>query len=51
MISNDLDPEQEKRRLVAVLAPCVLGQRTCQPVLLMVEDVHGSAPTSLAFLR
>ncbi|MCC6626289.1 MAG: AAA family ATPase [Chloroflexi bacterium] len=46
-----LDPEQEKRRLFAALARMILDLAAGQPVLLIIEDVHWSDPTSLEFLR
>ena len=45
-----LEPEQEKRRLFAVLATFFLQQSTQTPVLIVIEDVHWSDDTSLDFL-
>ena len=45
-----LEPEQEKRRLFAVLATFFLHLSTQAPVLLIIEDVHWSDDTSLDFL-
>ncbi|HEY6410203.1 MAG TPA: AAA family ATPase, partial [Ktedonobacteraceae bacterium] len=46
-----LEPEQEKRRLFAVLATFFLHLSTQAPVLLIIEDVHWSDDTSLDFLH
>ncbi|HEX6482672.1 MAG TPA: AAA family ATPase [Ktedonobacteraceae bacterium] len=46
-----LDPEQEKRRLFAVLANFFIRLSTQSPVLLIIEDVHWSDDTSLDFLH
>jgi DNA-binding CsgD family transcriptional regulator len=46
-----LEPEQEKRRLFAVLARFFLHQAATHPLLLIVEDVHWSDETSLEFLH
>src|SRR6202165_2872035 len=48
---SHLEPEQEKRRLFAVLATFFLHLSTQAPVLLIVEDVHWSDDTSLDFLH
>ncbi len=45
------DPEQEKRRLFAVLAQYFIGQASSQAVLLIIEDIHWSDETSLEFLH
>jgi predicted ATPase len=45
-----LEPEQEKRRLFAVLARFFLHLSAQTPVLMVVEDVHWSDDTSLDFL-
>lgn len=47
----DLEPEQEKHRLFAVLATFFLHLSTQLPVLLIIEDVHWSDDTSLDFLH
>ncbi|HEY6542946.1 MAG TPA: AAA family ATPase [Ktedonobacteraceae bacterium] len=46
-----LEPEQEKRRLFAVLATFFLHLSTQSPVLLIIEDAHWSDDTSLDFLH
>jgi tetratricopeptide (TPR) repeat protein len=46
-----LEPEQEKRRLFAVLATFFLHLSTQSPLLLLIEDVHWSDDTSLDFLH
>jgi predicted ATPase/DNA-binding NarL/FixJ family response regulator len=46
-----LEPEQEKRRLFAVLATFFLHLSTQSPILLVIEDVHWSDDTSLDFLH
>jgi tetratricopeptide (TPR) repeat protein len=46
-----LEPEQEKRRLFAVLATFFLRLSTQSPVLLIIEDAHWSDDTSLDFLH
>jgi DNA-binding CsgD family transcriptional regulator len=45
------DPEQEKRRLSAVLAQFFINQAAKQPLLLIVEDLHWCDDTSLEFLH
>jgi DNA-binding CsgD family transcriptional regulator/tetratricopeptide (TPR) repeat protein len=46
-----LDPEQEKRRLFAVLVNFFIHLLSQSPVLLIIEDVHWSDDTSLDFLH
>ncbi|MBA2288359.1 MAG: AAA family ATPase [Ktedonobacteraceae bacterium] len=45
-----LEPEQEKRRLFAVLANFFTHLSASSPLLLIIEDVHWSDSTSLDFL-
>ena len=47
---SQLEPEQEKRRLFAVLTTFFHSLSLHTPVLLIVEDVHWSDATSLEFL-
>ncbi len=46
-----LEPEQEKRRLFAVLANFFLHLAESSPLLLIIEDIHWSDSTSLDFLH
>ena len=46
-----LEPEQEKRRLFAVLASFFIHLSAPSPILLVIEDVHWSDSTSLDFLH
>ena len=46
-----LEPEQEKRRLFAVLANFFIRLSASTPILLIIEDVHWSDSTSLDFLH
>ncbi len=46
-----LEPEQEKRRLFAVLANFFIQLSASSPLLLIIEDVHWSDSTSLDFLH
>ncbi len=46
-----LEPEQEKRRLFAVLTKFFIGFSTQSPMILMIEDAHWSDATSLDFLH
>jgi DNA-binding CsgD family transcriptional regulator len=46
-----LEPEQEKRRLFAVLTKFFLDLAVYSPTLLVVEDIHWSDDTSLDFLH
>lgn len=46
-----LEPEQEKRRLFAVLANFFMRLSATSPLLLIIEDVHWSDSTSLDFLH
>ncbi len=48
--SSSTDPEQEKRRLFAVLTHFFTEQAARQPVILIVEDVHWCDDLSLEFL-
>jgi predicted ATPase/DNA-binding CsgD family transcriptional regulator len=51
-ISNPpLEPEQEKRRLFAVLGNFFFHLSTRSPLLLIIEDAHWSDDTSLDFLH
>ena len=45
-----LDPEQEKRRLFAVLLHFFTRQAEHHPTLLVIEDIHWCDETSLEFL-
>lgn len=45
-----LDPEQEKRRLFAVLLNFFTRQAERRPTLLVIEDIHWCDETSLEFL-
>jgi len=46
-----LEPEQEKRRLFAVLATFFTSLSASSPLLIIIEDVHWSDSTSLDFLH
>jgi predicted ATPase len=46
-----LEPEQEKRRLFAVMANFFIRLSTQCPVLLIIEDIHWGDDTSLDFLH
>jgi tetratricopeptide (TPR) repeat protein len=46
-----LEPEQEKRRLFAVLANFFIRLSATSPLLIIIEDVHWSDSTSLDFLH
>src|SRR5215469_11799690 len=46
-----LEPEQEKRRLFAVLTNFFIDLSVHSPILLVIEDVHWSDQTSLDFLH
>lgn len=46
-----LEPEQEKRRLFAILSTFFLHLATQSPVLFILEDIHWSDDTSLDFLH
>ncbi len=50
MVSSSLDPQQEKRRLFALLLHFFTQQATHQPLLFIVEDLHWSDETSLELL-
>jgi DNA-binding CsgD family transcriptional regulator/Tfp pilus assembly protein PilF len=45
------DPEQEKRRLFAVMRNLLIRLAHQQPVLFIIEDLHWSDDTSLDFLH
>ncbi|MBV9257457.1 MAG: AAA family ATPase, partial [Ktedonobacteraceae bacterium] len=45
------NPEQEKRRLFAVMTNLLIHLARQQPVLLVIEDLHWSDDTSLDFLH
>ncbi len=46
-----LEPEQEKRRLFALLTKFFIDLSLQSPILLIIEDVHWSDTTSLDFLH
>ena len=46
----ELDPEQEKRRLFNLLTQSFLRLASQHPLVLAIEDLHWSDPTSLDFL-
>ena len=46
-----LEPEQEKRRIFAVLSTFFLNLSANSPLLLIIEDVHWCDDTSLDFLH
>src|SRR5579884_8431 len=46
-----LEPEQEKRRIFAVLTKFFIDLSIRSPILIVVEDVHWSDDTSLDFLH
>ena len=48
---SPLEPEQEKRRLFAVLTKFFIDFSMQSPTLLIIEDVHWSDTTSLDFLH
>ncbi len=48
---SDLEPEQEKRRLFALLATFFLQLSAQSPLLLVIEDMHWCDDTSLDFLH
>jgi DNA-binding CsgD family transcriptional regulator len=45
-----LEPEEEKRRLFVALSSFLLDQAEQRPLVLVIEDLHWSDETSLAFL-
>ncbi len=48
--SPQADPEQEKRRIFAVMTHFFTGQAAAHPVFLVVEDIHWCDDLSLEFL-
>ena len=50
MAPSTLDPQQEQRRLFALLLQFFTEQATRQPLLFIVEDLHWSDETSLELL-
>ncbi len=50
MVPSSLDPQQEKRRLFALLLHFFTQQATHQPLLFIVEDLHWSDDISLELL-
>ena len=50
LLPSSLDPQQEKRRLFALLLHFFTQQATRQPLLFIVEDLHWSDETSLELL-
>ena len=50
MVSSSLDPQQERRRLFALLLHFFTQQATREPLLFIVEDLHWSDETSLELL-
>ena len=50
LVPSSLDPQQEKRRLFALLLHFFTQQSARQPLLFIVEDLHWSDDTSLELL-
>lgn len=50
VVPSSLDPQQEQRRLFALLRHFFTEQATRQPLLFIVEDLHWSDETSLELL-
>jgi predicted ATPase/DNA-binding CsgD family transcriptional regulator len=50
LLPSSLDPQQEQRRLFALLLQFFTEQATHQPLLLILEDLHWSDETSLELL-
>ena len=50
LLSSSLDPQQEQRRLFALLLQFFTEQATRQPLLFILEDLHWSDETSLELL-
>jgi len=50
LLSSSLDPQQEQRRLFALLLHFFTEQATRQPLLFILEDFHWSDETSLELL-
>ncbi len=50
VVPSSLDPEQEKRRLFALLLHFFTQQASRQPLLFIVEDLHWSDESSLELL-
>ena len=50
LFSSSLDPQQEQRRLFALLLHFFTEQATRQPLLFILEDLHWSDETSLELL-
>jgi DNA-binding CsgD family transcriptional regulator/tetratricopeptide (TPR) repeat protein len=50
LLPSSLDPQQEQRRLFALLLQFFTEQATRQPLLFIIEDLHWSDETSLELL-
>ncbi len=50
IVASSLDPQQEQRRLFALLLQFFTEQATHQPLLCILEDLHWSDETSLELL-
>ena len=50
MVLSSLDPQQEQRRLFALLLQFFTERATHQPLLFILEDLHWSDETSLELL-
>lgn len=48
--AQDLTPQQQRARTLAVLVEQLLGLARCQPVLMVLEDTHWIDPTTLELL-
>ncbi len=46
-----LSPEQQRRRLLAVLIEWVLGAARVQPMVLAIEDLHWADPSTLELIQ
>ncbi len=57
LLSNDvslapvMEPEQQRQQLFAIMAELLRAVATDQPVLVIVEDLHWSDPSTLDFLE
>jgi predicted ATPase/class 3 adenylate cyclase len=46
-----LSPEQQRRRLLAILVEWVLGASSLEPVAMVIEDLHWADPSTLELLE
>jgi class 3 adenylate cyclase/predicted ATPase len=50
-MASEVSPEWQKRQTIAALVSVLLQRASRQPVLLVIEDLHWSDPSTLEFIK